>query len=468
MSRIYREKVDNIIHQIKQAGVLGKKIKIVHGSTNSTRSQLFTSDYYMVYTGNLKNSISCNEADKTITVESGMSNDDIFEYAQSNGLCPRVLAEFPGITAGGAVQGASLESSSWKYGQFNDQCTAYDVILSDGTFLEGISADNYSDLFYGISGSYGSLAVITAVTIQCDTYYPYVQLNYIITDQQNMITVMNQKMQEGIDFCEGIVWNDFCVIVTGNFTHAPIGDEVSFSEPKDEWYYIHVEKFARSQKKPIQYTATRDYLFRYNRGAFWMGRESIEWMHLPFTKTARHLLNVFMNTRKLYDGLHALNIMRQFIIQDAYLDEKGVSTMLDFVKSNKLRYPVWICPMKTTQDLQIFSPHMNTGYKYVYDVGVYGKIPKNRDPYELNTSFEKSVQDCGGKKMLYAENFYSQVQFWEIYNKSRYDELRLRYNASGLDGIFSKIASEKHIQPTIWKGILKMVKDLCSGKNIKQ
>ena len=80
---------------------------------------------------------------------------------------------------GGAINGGALESGSWKYGQFNDLCISFDVVkvsfvvhlrmapkvLGDGSLITCSSSQN-QDLFYGLSGAYGTLGIIVCVTLQ--------------------------------------------------------------------------------------------------------------------------------------------------------------------------------------------------------------------------------------------------------------------------------------------------------------
>ncbi len=435
----YKQKVESLQIQVREAHRQGKIIQIAHGSTNSTRTQDENNNQYIVYTGDLTNVIDVDTVQRTITVESGMSNEMIFTYAKSYRLMPRVLAEFPGITAGGAVQGASLESSSWKWGQFNDSCVSYDVILGDGSFLKSVSCDNYSDLFYGISGSYGSLAIVTAVTIKCDIYKPYVKMEYIKIKTESLIDSMNSMMNTSIDFIEAIVFGNTSVIITGSHCSEYEQEIVSFSKPVDEWFYLHTEQVLEKKDSHVEYTQLYDYLFRYDRGAFWMGKWAIEWMWIPFSKRVRSMLDMFMHTRKLYDGLHAMNIMNQFFIQDAYVDDMGVQALLDFNSKELNIFPLWICPMKSTQANQYFSPQYSGTGGMLYDVGIYGKHNK-KDAREINRAFEKLVHELDGRKMLYAENFYTESEFWDIYNIEKYDELRKTYRAETFTSMYEKIS----------------------------
>ena len=52
-----------------------------------------------------------------MTLEPGITMEEMVNYALENGVIPLVVPEFPGISVGGAISGAALESSSFRYGQ---------------------------------------------------------------------------------------------------------------------------------------------------------------------------------------------------------------------------------------------------------------------------------------------------------------------------------------------------------------
>ncbi len=61
----------------------------------------------------------------------------------------------------------------------------------------------------------------------------------------------------------------------------------------------------------------------------------------------------------------------------------------------------------------------------MYNVGVYG-VPTGgaADPVQLNRSIETRVSKLGGRKMLYAQSFYSPEEFWALYDQKKYLENR--------------------------------------------
>ena len=60
--------------------------------------------------------------------------------------------------------GGGIESTSHKYGLWQNICLKYELVLSDGT-ITTCTRDENSDLFYAIPWSYATLGFLTAVDI---------------------------------------------------------------------------------------------------------------------------------------------------------------------------------------------------------------------------------------------------------------------------------------------------------------
>jgi delta24-sterol reductase len=81
----------------------------------------------------------------------------------------------------------------------------------------------------------------------------------------------------------------------------------------------------------------------------------------------------------------------------------------------------------------------NSNNNLIINCGIYGRVSdgKGRDYTEL---LERKCQQLGGRKMLYAQNFYSEDNFWEIYgDKHEYDRLRDELDASYFPYLYEKV-----------------------------
>jgi hypothetical protein len=107
-------------------------------------------------------------------------------------------------------------------------------------------------------------------------------------------------------------------------------------------------------------------------------------------------------------------------------------------------YPLWLLPMKPTQEGQKLSPHYIPG-DILIDVGIWGQSEKYlKDPIGLNQKFESLAAAIGGRKVLYAHAYYSKDDFWRIYDHAWYVALRDKYHASEA---FPEIWEKVHVTP---------------------
>ena len=90
-----------------------KKVRIYHGTTNSTRSVKFEKEKF-VDVSKFNRIISIDTDTNYVLVEPNVPMDKLVEETTKYGFVPPVVPEFPGITVGGGVQGGAEESSSFK------------------------------------------------------------------------------------------------------------------------------------------------------------------------------------------------------------------------------------------------------------------------------------------------------------------------------------------------------------------
>ncbi len=140
---------------------------------------------------------------KMAWVEPKMTVRALCKETLKYGLIPPVVPEFPDITVGGAIMGAAIESSSHHYGQFSDSCLEYELLLADGTLLI-VSPEKDPDLFYGVSGSYGSLAFLTCVKLRLTSAKPFVRVTYVpLKNSQELISFFQKNSSS--HFLDGVM-----------------------------------------------------------------------------------------------------------------------------------------------------------------------------------------------------------------------------------------------------------------------
>lgn len=467
----HNKEVKVIAKQIKEFNQSAgdKKLRFYHGGSNSTRAESKTG-YYWIDIFHLDDVIEINVNDSYVLVEPNVPMDKLVEATLQYGLIPPVVMEFPGITVGGGINGAALESSSFRFGQFNDSTEEYEIVLGNGEIIQASSKQN-QDIFYGISGAYGSLGLLSLIKLHLIKASRYVQVKHTAKGsyKETLESMHRLLNNEDIDFLEGIVFSPKrSIIITGKLVENGNLPIKTYSKAKDPWFYERAKDIAYASKENDELVPLVDYLFRYNRGAFWTGEFIFPFYHIPNNSLTRYLLNPFMNTRKLFDGLHAVNMGQDWLVQDFYLPWNKVIDFLEYSAKAVDIWPIWLCPMKPTQKSQKLSPHFIDTDDALIDIGVWGQTDKYlKDPIGANREFEVQTKKMNGRKMLYAHQYYTESEFWHEYNQDWYKQLREKYKAKN---IFPDVWTKTHVKGRYrmrkWRGTIKVLWETLQGKHI--
>ena len=451
----HKKDVAHIASQVREFFNHKRPFRIFHGSTNSTRILSFKRNKMLDMSG-FDRVLSVNKSKQTAIVEPNVPMDALVNHTLKHGLLPPVVMEFPGITVGGGIQGGAGESSSYKWGCFNQTFNWYEMVLADGKVMK-VSPTNNADLFYGTAGSYGTLGVMTAGEIQLIPARKYVRLTYIPVDSfETSVKMLDKVIAENHDFIDGIMFaRDRGVIIVGDMTDEATGHIQRFSRARDQWFYLHAQDMMQDQPT-VETVPITDYLFRYDRGAFWVGRFAFELFNVAFTRFNRWLLNPILHTRKLYQALQESGASQQHVVQDLALPRGKAVKFMEFVDSTLDVYPLWLCPLRPDNQSPLQSNNLDT--QMVINVGVWGSHIESYDEFlAANRSIEKQLKKLGGKKWFYAHSYYSEREFWNIYDKPAYDTLRAKYHATSLPTIFDKIRVTERSPINVKRGLFKTI-----------
>ncbi|KAK5120489.1 hypothetical protein LTR85_006144 [Meristemomyces frigidus] len=423
----------------------------------------------MVDTSSLNHVISVSKDSKTCLVEPNVPMDRLVDATLPFGLVPQVVMEFPGITVGGGFSGTAGESSGFKYGFFENTANWIEIVVGDGEVVRA-SSHQHSDLFFGAAGTFGTLGVTTLLELKLIDAKRYVQLTYHPTTAvSDALTKMQLECKtEANDYVDGILFaQDRGVIVTGRLIDEPAaGTRIQqFSRAQDPWFYIHAERTTKRNSGPVtEATPLRDYLFRYDRGAFWTGKYAFKYFLTPFNRITRYALDYFMHTRVMYHALHASGHASKYMIQDLLLPSATAEPFIQFVSESFNFWPLWLCPFKVDRELSLHPRLLDVAEdseksRNFVNVGVWGPGSNDYARFvDQNRQLERKVRELGGIKWLYAQAYYTEEEFTDIYDREWYDELRERYHATHLPTVYDKVKvdlAKADAYPTTWSGWLR-------------
>lgn len=445
----HKHAVEKIAASVQRYFQRREPFRIYHGSTNSTRPMVHQRTN-MVNISALSQVLSIDPKAKTALVEPNVPMDRLVEATLKHGLIPPVVMEFPGITAGGGFSGTGGESSSYKYGYFNETVNSVEMVLGNGDIVTASDKEN-ADLFHGASGAVGSLGITTLLELQLIPAKKYVKTTYhsVRSIPEAIEKVRDETLNPALDYVDGILFSkDHGAVVTGSLTDdLPVTAEVQrFSDASDPWYYLHVkEKTLWSVEPVIQYIPVAEYLFRYDRGGFWVGASAFEYFKFPFNEFTRWWLDDFLHTRMLYKALHASGQSRNYMVQDLALPYSTVGQFINYTIESFGIWPLWLCPLRQSR-LPTLHPHYHETeadgktLKPMLNVGLWGFGPAEIDKFVAkNRELEGKLRELGGMKWLYAHAYYKEDEFWGMFDRQWYDNLRKKYQAESLPSVWNKV-----------------------------
>jgi len=388
--------------------------------------------------------IEINVQGRTAEVEGMTTFEDFADATLAEGLRPPVVPELKTITVGGAVSGIGIEASSFRHGLVHETVEEMEILCGDGSIRICRPDNENSDLFHAIPNSYGSLGYILRLRMKLLPAAPFVKLTHQrFSDRIKFLSTMEAACGQSPhipDFVEGVAFtpNDF-TLTTARLTH----DGGPVSDYKGTQIYYQSLRNRREDLMTI-----RDFLWRWDPDWFWCSRSF--GMQNPIL---RRLLGHWMLRSDCYWKIRALyrrwrleeriQMMRKFlhlpvelfeqVIQDVEIPvDKSLEFIEFYFREIDIR-PCWICPMRPLDAARRWTLFaMEPGALYL-NFGFWGSVRTSSDkgPGHFNRRIESVVNRLGGRKSLYSTSFFTEDEFWLIYNGIAYKALKSKLDPQG-------------------------------------
>ena len=485
-AKAHAERVATISQAVKSFYEQDVPFRIFHGSSNSTRA---AARQQIIDISGLNHMITIDTTRKIALVEPGVAMDELVKKLLAHKLMPAVVPEFPGITAGGAFAGTAAESSSFRYGYFDHSVSEVEMILGNGEVVRASPTVN-SDLYFGSAGAMGTLGITTQLEVQLIACGKFIEVNYRPITSYDEALQQFKRVGNDVDFVDAIMFsNRHGVVVEGRLVKEkdnkiPV---VKFTRAKDPWYFTHVHKKIRCDAASDDYycltchwtrksqvyrqnnstmtelVPVEDYVFRYERGVFWMA--AYGWAPKFWNRFTRFFLDPLWHTRFQYRVVHLVG-GTPHIIQDLAIPEQNAEGFLQYLHNDFKIYPLWLCPIKHDSRPPMHTAQSNTDPRRdLVNIGVWGSPNYGSDFLRAETfdqfiknnrMIEEKVAEVGGLKWLYACNYYHESEFWRIYDKDKYDQLRLKWRAERLPNLWEKVKrSQQEVKQVTIDQVLK-------------
>ena len=459
----HHAEVERVAASVRSFHERGEKFRIFHGSTNSTRKSALGRDpSKVVDTSRLNRVLHVNVEEKYALVQPNVPMDRLVEETLKYGLVPPVVMEFPGITVGGGYAGTSGESSSFRHGFFDRTLEAVEIVLANGEVVI-CSETERPDLFRGAAGAVGTLGVTTLVKLRLHKATKYVETTYhpVTGGMKEAIAKLQDFSKGDFDYLDGIMFSkQRGAIITGRMTDTPAAGTPlqRFSNAEDPWFYLHVQdRIAKHIGPTTDAVPLPDYLFRYDRGGFWVGAATFTYFPgVPFNDFTRWWLDDFLHTRMMYNALHGSGQSEKMLVQDLALPYETAEEFVEFTDERLGIYPLWLCPLKQSPS-PTMHPHQlayeadGKTLKPMLNIGLWGLAPTTHDAFvQANRDVEQKLQQLGGMKWLYAQTYYGEDEFWQDFDKPWYDALRAKYHATSLPTVYEKVRANQEGSAVSW------------------
>lgn len=189
------------------------------------------------------------------------------------------------------INGYGIEGSSHLYGLFSDTVVAFEVVLVDGRLVRATKDNEFSDLFYAIPWSQGTLGLLVAAEIKLIPIKEYIRLTYM--PARGNLRELAQAYIDSFaprdgdqskvpDFVESMIYSPTeAVHMTGRYASKEeakkkgnvINSVGWWFKP---WFYQHAQT-ALKRGEFVEYIPTRQYYHRHTRCLYWEGK-----LILPF------------------------------------------------------------------------------------------------------------------------------------------------------------------------------------------
>lgn len=468
----HEKRLNKVVASLR-ARPIGSRLSLhrrtAHSNTIRNAPHKNRTDYHAVDLGSFDHIIEINVAERYVVCEPGVTIGDLLRETLNYGMTPVVVPEFPNITVGGAISGGALESSSRQHGQFFDSVLEIECLTPE---LCTATSEKNADLFYAVSASYNSVALLTKVTITLEPTPAYVDLS-IERVESFELAVRALDCDQTADTVEGIAFSASSIaIVTGSYSNHPSHPVHRFSRHWDRWYFKTIRD---PDRLSVPYW---DYCFRYKHGAFWMADFVLELLGGDHFVT-RALLGGLLDTKHLFGVLHASELSdlgRMRIIQDCYVPADNAAPFLDSVDLQLGVYPLWLCPVKATATPQKLACHYAPSPGRFINVGIYGR-PRDFpfDAEVLNRQLVDLLVNHRARSMLYAQVWHDKAQFEAMYDEGLRtgEEVRRKYGGTGaFFDLYDKVALSEQERAELRQPVtgseqqeqLKVVMDILRSK----
>ncbi|KAM0942209.1 putative delta(24)-sterol reductase [Dioscorea sansibarensis] len=466
--REHDENVLKVVHRLKQRNpkkdglvCTARKPYIAVGMRNVDYKR---ARHFEVDLSAFRNILDIDKENMIARVEPLVNMGQISRVTVPMNLSLAVVAELDDLTVGGLINGYGIEGSSHLYGLFSDTVVAMEVVLADGRVVRATKDNEYSDLFYAIPWSQGTIGFLVSADIRLIQVKEYMKVTYmpvrgnlkeLAQAYADSFTPRDGDPAKVPNFVETMIYTPTeAVVMTGKYasrqeakTKGNVINEVGWwFKP---WFYQHCQA-ALTRGEFVEYIPTREYYHRHTRSMYWEGKLILPfgdqwWFRWCFGWLMPPKVSLLKATqgeaiRNYYHDMH--------VIQDMLVPLYKVGDALEFLHNEMEVYPVWLCPHRLFKlpvktmvypepGFELHQRRGDTSYAQMYtDIGIYYAPAAVLRGEEFNgveavRRYEQWLIQNHGFQPQYTVSELSEKDFWRMFDGELYEECRRKYKAVG-------------------------------------
>ncbi len=120
------------------------------------------------------------------------------------------------------------------------------------------------------------------------------------------------------------------------------------------------------------------------------------------------------------------------ITVDVFIPFSKVNNFMEWYKKEVNHFPLWCVPYKFVRGYEWLSADflLKTKDELILDLAIYGMKKKgDKNYYKI---IEDELMNIGGIKTLISSNYYSESDFWKIWNKENYDKVKRKTDPNNI------------------------------------
>lgn len=122
---------------------------------------------------------------------------------------------------------------------------------------------------------------------------------------------------------------------------------------------------------------------------------------------------------------------RESVIQDIELPLEQAEAFIEFFHRDVGISPIWMCPTRIRNPDVRFDFFPFAAETVWTNFGFWDTIKTSHPDGHYNRVIEAKVRELGGTKSLYSDSYYSESEFWELFDRRKYDALKAKFDPQG-------------------------------------